>query len=167
MSAKANIELLRGTRDSARLYKWDMQIQNASLDTEYINIRAESTDQPQPTNLIIDVNIRGFTRKEAGAIDWAPLTFAVVETDDYAALKQFTELQNRQFNYRTGVQEAKATVETTVLLFLQGIDDSVNATWSIFGGVFESAPPPQLSNAKDGYWTGWTWTLHFDYALLG
>jgi len=165
MSSMVNIDVLRGTPDSARLYKWDVQLQAPGM-TNMLAFRATTIGQPQPTFNPIPVLIRGFTKVEAGAVDWQPLTFTAIEVDTYEILRGLYLWGKQQFDYRTGVQQSKSSYEGTSTILLEGVDDSVRATWKLTGCVLESFNPPDLGSDKAAVWDGFTFSVQFDYAEL-
>ena len=168
MSSKVNIKRLQQTNDSARAYKWDVEIQFGSLESEQINLRATTIGVPNPTHTPIDVGVRGFTKKETGAVEWNPITITVIETQDYARLLNLYNLAMTQFDYETGVQANKndySPNDTGILILMQELGDAVSKTWHLYGCILETYSQPDFSAEKGGI-IEIPFTVHYDYALL-
>lgn len=175
MSSKVNITHLQQAKDSARIYKWDVQIQFGQLQSDFINVRCTSIDVPNPTHNVIDVAIRGFTKKEAGAVDWNDITLTAIEVEDYTLLFQLYELGRSHFDYETGVQAKKSTYSgggtggsssnSGIKIMLEALDDSISGIWNLYGCVLQTYTPPQMSNDK-GTAVELPFTVSYDYAKL-
>ena len=165
MSGAVNIEVLRGHDEGARPYKWDIEFSGPGLGgAGLLQARCSSADVPQPNGSPVDVLIRGFTKKEAGATEWNELSFTVIEVSSYALLKQLLGWSTKQFHPRSGVQRKKAggyEVNATMLL-LDGMD-SPNLVWKIYGGILSSLTPPQFTSEKSGN-VEITFSMAYDFA---
>jgi len=166
MSGTVNIETLRNQPDSARLYKWDVNLSGpgpGGADT--INLRATTVDQPNPSYSVIDVTIRGFTKKEAGGIEWNPINFTVIEVDSYEVLQTLWGWGQKQFDARSGVQQNKSGYEGDLMIFMENLQDSPTAKWKLYGCVLESMAPPGLQSDKSGF-NETSFSVAYDYAEL-
>jgi len=162
MSGIVNIESLRNTPDSARLYKWDVNISKGSA---LISLRATSIDQPNPNYSLMDVTIRGFTKKESGAIEWNPINFTVIEVDSYDILASLWDWGQQQFDARTGVQQNKSGAEADTLIMLENLQDAPVAKWKLYGCLLENITPPGLTSDKSGF-NETSFSVAYDYAEL-
>lgn len=172
MAQTINIETLQNTNDSARIYKWDIKIEGSFIAGDGValfNGRCSSTDVPNPTHNVIDINVRGFTKKETGAVDWNPITFTIYEVQSYDQLQNLYNLANNsQFNYKDGTQQNKFTYSTkssTIQIDLTNLQDSRQKTWKLHGCIMETYAPPQMS-ADKGAAVEIPITVHYDYAQL-
>lgn len=175
MSALVNIEEIRRSAcTAARTYKWDVFLSGASPGSlsklgdrgGFLNLRCESLDQPNPTTTVIDVLIRGFTYKEAGMPEYNTISMNVVEVDNYPILAQLFAYHNEHADYITGHQRKKCDIEMTADIFLLDAYDVPQLGWKLIGVEMEGYTPPQLSNDKGGFWTGFSITLNYDYPIL-
>lgn len=167
MSKKVGIEQLRSHDDSARPYKWDvaMTIPGAS-NTSLLEMRCTTAGQPQPNYSPIDVLIRGFTKKEAGAVEWNEISFTVIEVASYSILKDLWAWGQSQFNNKTGVQKNKSGgYEASMKLMLLDLQDNVKVTWVLEGCVCSSMTPPDMSSEKSGT-VELSFSIGYDYADL-
>ncbi len=172
MSNRVSIKQLQTEDDSARIYKWDVTIQfgAGTIDgiSERINIRCSSIDVPNPTHSVIDVNVRGFTKKESGAVDWNPITLTCYEVQDYTILQELYALGQTQFDYETGIQEDKASYSSPdqgILINMNSLNDSIPMSWQMYGCILETYTPPQMTGDKAGI-VELPFTVSFDYAQI-
>lgn len=172
MSGKVNIPILQATEDSARGYKWDVAVQFGDLENDSslnsINFRCTSIDVPNPNHTPIDVSIRGFTKKESGAVDWNPITLTIIEVQDYAILQRLYDLGMRQFDYETGVQEDKESYSSNnqgILIQMNSLNDSVPMSWQLYGCIMDTYAPPQMSADKASI-IEIPVTVSYDYAMI-
>jgi len=168
MSNKVNIVHQQDQFDSARIYKWDVNIQFGDLESDNFNIRCSSVDVPNPTHNVIDVNVRGFTKKESGAVDWNPIVLTIYEVQTWYHLRQLYDLGNRQFDYQTGYQEDKQDYSPNnagILILLENLQDAPQENWQLYGCVLETYTPPSMTSDKTTA-VEMPFTVHYDYAQL-
>ena len=166
MSRSLNIETLRATNDTARIYKWDVEITGPGIgDGRIINLRCHTLTQPQPNYNPIDINIRGFTKKEYGAIEWNEITFNIYEIQSYDILLALWDWGQKQFQADTGVQMNKADCECTITMLLEDLQDAPVVQWKLIGAILSNPTPPDLGSDKAGIWD-YSFTVQYDYALL-
>lgn len=173
MAQQVNIKKMGQSLDSARIYKWDVNVQFGDLEGDgynTINMRCVSTDQPNPTHVVIDVNIRGFTKKETGAVDWNPITLTIIEVHDYALLGRIYALANGQhFNYGDGTQSPKSDYSphsmTGIQIMLNKLDDVTAKNWYLYGCILETYTWPNMTADKGGAVEA-SFVVHYDYAEL-
>ena len=165
MSALVNIDTMRAHQDTARLYKWDVNLYGFGPGAgTIVSLRCHSMDQPTPTYSEISVDMRGFSKKEAGGVEWNPINFNVYENVSYEALSMLWEWGQKQFNARTGVQSNKSGgYEGTVQLFLLNLQDSVIKTWNLYGAILTNINTPQMTNDKAGA-NDTAFTVAYDFA---
>lgn len=172
MSASVNITTLQSQNDSARPYKWDVVMNIPNTGDTLINMRCTTSGQPQPNYSPIDVLIRGFTKKEAGAIEWNELSFTVIEVQDYTILSTLWEWGQLQFNNKDGKQADKGQANgggysggygTDMVLNLLTLEDTTAATWLISGAICTSISPPDMGSDKSGT-VDMSFSVAYDYA---
>lgn len=164
MSGRINIDIMRAHQDTARLYKWDLTLAGPGPGgTGTINVRCHSADQPTPTYTEISVDLRGFSKKEAGGIDWNPINFNVYENVSYEVLAGLWAWGQKQFNSRSGIQLNKSAHEGTIDLQLLNLQDAVIKTWKIYGAIITNINVPQLTNDKGGA-NDTAFTVAYDFA---
>lgn len=168
MSGRVNIDTLRKTPDTARAYKWDVEISSNGLSdtiSKTINLRCTTADQPQYTHEPIVTSIRSFDKVEIGAGSWNPLNFSTVEVITFEILESLLALSIKQFNHRTGEQTKKEQHELSIKLFLLGLDDQPVKTWNIIGGVLLNVSPDGLTGDKSTP-LNVSFSVQYDYAEL-
>ena len=167
MSALVNIDTMRAHQDTARLYKWDVQLSGGGPGTAtVVGLRCHSMDQPTPTYSEISIDMRGFSKKEAGGIEWNPLNFNVYENVSYEVLAMLWQWGQKQFNSRTGVQSNKTGgYQGKATLFLLNLQDAVIKTWTCYGAILTNVNVPQLTNDKAGA-NDTAFTIAYDFAEL-
>jgi len=165
MSVDVNIEVLRGNPDTARVYKWDVKLSGAgpgSLETP-VKMRCSTLTTPAPSYNIVSVDIRGFSKKETGMVDWGSVDFTVIEMDDYSNLAGLWAWSEKQYNHITGVHMTKSAYEGTCEMKLLNVGDSPVKTWKLTGCVLSNLSGISLGSDKSGT-QDISFTLEFDYA---
>lgn len=166
MSRMVNIDIMRTNQDSARAYKWDVVLSGPGPgNANTINLRCTTLDEPQPTYNSADVNIRGFTKRESGAIDWNDINFTVIEVVSYDVLNTLWNWGQKQFHNRTGIQQNKVNYEGTITMALLNLQDNVIKTWRLYGCVLTNISMPQLVSDKATL-TEVNFTVQYDFADL-
>lgn len=165
MSGLINIDTMRAHQDTARLYKWDVVLHGPGPGgSTIVNIRCHSADQPTPTYSEISIDMRGFSKKEAGGVEWNPINFNVYENVSYEVLGLLWQWGQKQFNARSGFQQNKAGgYEGGVDLFLLNLQDAVIKTWKLYGAILTNINTPQLTNDKAGA-NDTAFTIAYDFA---
>lgn len=149
MSQKVRIPAISNTMDSARSYKWDLEITGfPGLDGNLLNLRCTTASVPQPNYGPIAIELRGFTKNEAGAVTWNPLSFEAIEVDDYRLLDGFYEVGWLQFHGTTGVQQPKASYQGEIKMIPQGIDDTPRRIWLCHACIINSFTYPDYNSEK-------------------
>lgn len=165
MSNKVNATTLSNFQDSARIYKWDLEINFGGLPSETINLRATTTSVPTPDFNIIETEIRGFTKKESGAVSWNEITITPIEVQDYTIFQALTNLGTQQFDYESGVQQSKNSYTGKTKIMMQNLQDSVVGTWVLHGCLISTYEQPEMSGEK-GSAVEMPFTVHYDYATV-
>lgn len=152
-------------KDSARNYKWDCAVTFPGVSHDILNMRITTRSLPQPTINVIDVNIRGFTKKEAGAVDWNDLDVTYVEFEDWSLFRQLYDYHNKQFHHLTGIQHRKSEIAGMDLVMLEDLQDGVPEQWCCYGALMPAIQTPSMGNEK-GAAVEVPFTIVYDYALF-
>jgi hypothetical protein len=166
MSVMVKIDTMRTNPDSARVYKWDVLLSGLGPGTaNMINLRCTSLDVPQLQYDVIDVNLRGFTKKESGAASWQDITFTVIEVVSFEILATLWRWGQKQFHNRSGIQQNKSNYEGNVIIQMLNLQDVPIKTWNLVGCVLVNVNVPQLTSEKGGTMDT-TFSVAYDYADL-
>lgn len=159
-------EMFRNHKDTARAYKWDVILYGPGPGTaDQINIRCSSVAQPNPSYESISVDIRAFSKKEAGGVTWNAIDFTTYETVEYDILTTLWNWGQKQFNNVTGFQTDKRDYEGEVLLHLLNLQDTVIRQWILYGCVLTTNTLATLESDKSGT-QAVSFTVEYDYADL-
>lgn len=166
MSGMVKIDGMRTNPDSARVYKWDVVLSGPGpANANMINLRCTSLGVPQLQYDVIDVNLRGFTKKESGAATWNDIEFTVIEVVSFEVLATLWQWGQKQFHNRSGIQQNKPGYEGNVIIQLLNLQDTVVKTWHLVGCVLVNVNVPQLTSEKGGTMDT-TFSVAYDYADL-
>jgi hypothetical protein len=163
---QVTIENLRSSGAGARNYLWDVEIKGIS-GFDDLNVRCLSVEQPKPSLGIIITPIRGFDFKEAGAAEWADITFTTVETVKYDLTDALWKWFKDCYDPKTGSQKkeyASPDEGKMVTINLNDLKRSNVKTWTLSGCILSGAPTfGELNNDKSSM-QNVSFTVAYHYA---
>lgn len=166
MSKRVRIPAVSEMIDSARLYKWDLEIGGfPGLNGALLNVRCHTSGVPQPNYGPVSIELKGFTKVESGAVAWNPITASFYEVDNYELLDGLYTVCWKQFHGSTGVQQPKNSYKGTIKMVLEGIDDAPRKIWTLYGTIINSFTYPDYGSGKTEA-VDCQVELHYDYAEM-
>ena len=163
MSQRVTVEQLK-PYDSARLYMWDVEI-TGPLNSDLVNFRAVSIDQPKPNYNVTPATIRGLDKQEVGLVAWDPSSLTIIEVDTYEVIQMLWELGQKQTHNRNAVHTKKAEHRFETKLMLEDVTGSAQKIWTLYECVMGDFSPDTLNSDKSGY-VNIPITIAFDFAEL-
>lgn len=161
--ARPTIENIRGLGDFAQTNTWDVAIQNApGLDSDMLNLRAQSVELPKRTGASLEINIRGQKIKQPGDYDYSgTITVTLLDTDDYKLTKSVKAWREAIIETKTAKMGKKSEIEGQVTIRRLNRQGDPMETWNLKGVYLEDYELGDLSDAADLVTV--TLTLSYDY----
>ena len=166
--ARPTIDNIRGIKDFATNYRWDMTINFpqalAGLDTEDYNFRCESAEMPLATNTLMEANIRGHKVKQSGILAYqGELTLNFIETVDSKISDLIKAWRDACWKANTGVATSQVALEGSITLQRLDSQDQVVWIYTLFGVFLSTYDPGGQLVGDGGDLIRPTMTISYDY----
>jgi hypothetical protein len=167
--ARPSIEQVRASSDHATLFRWNLIFAAfpAALagapDSEDLNIRCESTEQPSRIGQTIINNIRGHQTKQTGIWTYNPITLSFVETTDNIVNQFIHDWVDLTWVTKTGVSATKEESQATIILQRLDNADEPIVEFKLVGALPEAEDKGGTLDGATSDFIKPTLTLNFDY----